>query len=87
MSVGIRTPYFEITDSTPRELGIATTTSSSGSVTDDGLLTSSRWYAEFLMDGGVVWGGEPLISVSGNVLSWSWPIGGGGAGRILYGVY
>lgn len=77
---------FDTADSVGRILALVSITSSGGNTTDARLQTGRPFWV-YMKDSGGSWSNQPDISVSGDTLTWSWPVGGGANGRILYGVY
>ena len=76
-----------VTDRITRILGeVALTGNTAGSVTNAGLSTGTP-FAWASKDDGAFFAKDPAWSVSGNVLSWTWPYSQGGAFTLVYGVY
>lgn len=76
-----------VTDRLTRIIGETTATGgTAGSVTNAGLATGSPfWWVS--RDSSSFYSIEPSITVSGDTLSWTWPISTTGSFTIIYGVY
>ena len=75
-----------VSDRITRILGETTITgNTAGSLTDAGLLTGTPFWWCAKSDG-AFFAKDPIISVAGNVISWTWPYSQGGSFELTYGV-
>jgi hypothetical protein len=90
MAWGMRIKRDGVTEMDPftnmgRIIGRVNTGGTNGSVADDGLLTGSPEWQVVSLNGAPL--ATPTISVSGNVLSWTYPTGGLGGNTPVIIVY